>query len=69
VTVITGVVKDRYTCLATSTLGVFDAPAIDGVGAWRGFTAVDLARGHHQRMVQRLPRPVVAPRVKPAPDG
>ena len=31
--------------------------------------ATQLARRHQQSMVQRLPQPVVAPQVKPAPDG
>jgi len=47
----------------------FDALAVDDAGAGRGFTAMNLARGHQQEMVQRLPQTVVAPNVKPAPDG
>ena len=53
----------------TTALGGLDALAVDDAGAGRGFAAMDLAHGHQQRMIQRLPQPVVAPQVKPAPDG
>lgn len=59
----------RIIAARTAALGGLDALAIDDAGAGRGFTAMNLARGHQQGMVQRLPQPAVAPHVKPAPDG
>ena len=45
----------------TAALGRLDALAVDDAGAWRGLATLGLARDHQQRMVQRLPQPVVAP--------
>ena len=59
----------RIIATRAAALGGLDALAVDDAGAGRGFTVMDFAHDHQQRMVQRLPQPVVAPQVKPAPDG
>ena len=51
-----------------STLGGFDALAVDHAGRRTGFAAFQFPRAHHQQMVDALPQKTVAPRVKIALD-
>jgi len=59
----------RIIAAGAAALGGLDALAVNDAGAGRGLATLGLAHGHQQRMVQRLPQPIVTPQVKPAPDG
>ena len=52
-----------------ATFRGFDALTVDHPGAGRSLTANRFASNHQQVVVERLPQPVVAPRVEPAPHG
>ncbi len=59
----------RIIAARATALGGLDALAVNDAGAGRGLATLGLAHDHQQRMVQRLPQPIVAPQVEPAPDG
>lgn len=58
----------RVIAAHSAAFGGFDALAVDHPCAWAGLAPFDLARSHHQHVIDRLPQAAVAPSVEIALD-